>query len=300
MATQFFFKEAVNRLVVAKEGITVKAYSTYGGKGNTLYMALGNKQKLSFGRATGKAVTAEDRSKWIQLTLYKSVMGATTAYVSLNEVMLYKPSSNNVSTPLDGEKVLHTLIETDQEVSKNLILATAQVSQMKAGSKRSNAEATITALALKLKARQKHIKESGLVKFQEATTSAMDSIKDFFGLGFVITVPTAIAAGSLIAVGVGAAIALYFVFKPSYDESKVDLKISKDLSMLLEKEDPVVAQKIKDDIEKQIDDAYNQGNTDGTFGGITKVIMPLIYVGAGAWLLMNGPELFSKLKLKKA
>lgn len=299
MATQFFFKEAVNRLVVAKEGITVKAYSSYGG-GNTLYMALGNAQKVSFGRATGKAVKADDGSKWLQLTLYKSVMGATTAYVSLNEVMLFKPDSNNVSTPLDGEQVLKTLIETDQEVSKNLILATAQVSQMKPGTKRTNAERTINALASKLKVRQDHIKDSGLVKFQEATSSAFDSIKDFFGIGFVITVPTAIAAGSLLAIGAGAAIALYFVFKPSYDESKADLKISNDLAKLLEKEDPVVAQKIKDDIEKQIDDAYNRGNTDGTFGGVFSVVKPLLWGGAGIWLLFNGKELFQKLNLKNA
>lgn len=300
MATHFFFKEAVNRLVVAREGKTVKAYSQYGGEGNTLYIAYGDKQQLSFGRATGKTVTANNGSKWIQLTLYKSVMGVTTAYVAFEDVLLFKPTSDEVPTPLNGEKVLKTLIETDQEVSKNLILATAQVAQMKPGTKRTNAERTIQALSTKLKTRQEHIKQSGLVRFQEAASSAFDSIKEFFGIGFVVTVPTAIAAGSLIAVGVGAAIALYFVFKPSYDESKADLKISNDLAKLLEKEDPIVAQKIKDNIEKQIDDAYNQGKTDGTFGGMFSVVKPLLWGGAGIWLLFNGKELFEKLNLNKA
>jgi uncharacterized membrane protein len=296
MAKPFFFKNAVNRLVVAKVGKTVKAYSTYRGNGNTLYMALGNSQRLSFGRATGKTVKADDGSNWYQITLYKSVQGATTAYVSMNDVLLYPVATDSISTPLDGEKVLKDLIVRDQQVSKNLILATAQVSQMKPGTNRTNAERVITALAAKLKVRQDHIKESGLVKFQEATTSAMDSIKDFFGIGFIVTVPTAIAAGSLIAVGVGAAIALYFVFKPSYDESKTDLKISKDLAKLLEKEDPVVAQKIKDDIEKQIDDAYNQGNTDGTFGGMFEIIKPLAYAAVGFYLVTKVPALIAKVQ----
>lgn len=294
MAQQYFFDKAVNRLVVPREGIRVTAYRSY--KGNDALMtSLGTSAKTAIGRATGRTIKSNDGQKWVEITLYKSVRGHTTAYVHLSEVLLFEATNDNVDTGMDGEKLLKNLLGNDREISKRLMLASATVNELPEGKAKNQAIDIIANLSAKLRDRQDHIKQSGLVKFQEVLNDSMDWLMDKIGLGVlpvIPLIPIAIGAG----VGVVGAVSLYFVFKPDYDESQVDLKLTADLEKLLAKEDPKVAQKIKTDLEGQIDKAYNQGNTDGTFSGIFTIIKPLAIAALGFYAITKLPDLIGKVQ----
>jgi hypothetical protein len=77
-----------------------------------------------------------------------------------------------------------------------------------------------------------------------------------YGIGSI----TGVVIGAVI--GAGLIVGAYFAFKPKYDESTADLKISKDLEAALATLTPEKAAEVKADLEKQIDTAYNQGKTD--------------------------------------
>lgn len=76
------------------------------------------------------------------------------------------------------------------------------------------------------------------------------------------------AAPVLLVFGIGAAVTatvitlLYFVLKPTYDSSTANLIISEGLSKALDSLTPQEKKEVLSDLEKQIDDAYNQGKTD--------------------------------------
>ena len=80
-------------------------------------------------------------------------------------------------------------------------------------------------------------------------------------LGAILTI--AIIAG--IALVVGAGTTALVTIKPWKNQSNIDLKESKELKALLENADPVVAQKIREDIKSQLVDAYTTGNRQGVF-----------------------------------
>jgi hypothetical protein len=104
------------------------------------------------------------------------------------------------------------------------------------------------------------------------------------GLGAIQVLPIAITAVAVLALTV----ALYYTFRPKYSDSVRDLKISKALKTALENLEPEVAQEVRDDLEKQIDDAYNAGNSQGTFDQL---------LTTGKYVLIGGSLLWAFLKV---
>ena len=145
-------------------------------------------------------------------------------------------------------------------------------------------------LFTRLTRRQEKIKTSKILAWKTGLKKGMDNLVEGFktymlvnfgvyiqGIGSITAIVIAAVAGA------GLAVAAYFAFRPEYDESKTDLKISRDLEDLLKKTDPENATKIKADLEGQIDKAYNTGKTQGTFSGMFNIIKPLAFAALGFW-----------------
>ena len=99
------------------------------------------------------------------------------------------------------------------------------------------------------------------------------------GIGAIPLV--AIVVGAV--AGAGLSVAAYFAFRPEYDESKTDLKLSKELEDVLKNVDPITAENIKADLEKQVDTAYYKGKTAGTFSGMFNILKPIAFAALGFW-----------------
>jgi hypothetical protein len=103
------------------------------------------------------------------------------------------------------------------------------------------------------------------------------------GMGVVITLTTiAIIAG--ISVLVGGGTAALVLCKPWKNKSNIDLKESKELKALLENADPVVAQKIREDIKTQLVDAYTVGNRQGSVSSFMSIGKYVVIAGVALWL----------------
>lgn len=214
--------------------------------------------------------------------------GNIQGYVREDVVNMIKPKT---VTKSDSLTMIQKLVESDKAVYNSLqkidiLIQAAKIKKIDTA----KSETILNSLSSRLQTRQDDIKKSNVVKWTAGYNKAVSEAKkaiiktssqdilNKIPIGAISGVP-AIVIVSVIAGGALTA-AAYFIFKPKYDESTVDLKISKDLENLLSKTDPATAKKITDNLEKQIDDAYNRGKTDGTFSGITKVLLPIgIFIG---------------------
>jgi hypothetical protein len=116
---------------------------------------------------------------------------------------------------------------------------------------------------------------------------------DMQGVGAVITLTTiAIIAGIAVVAG-GGATALVLC-KPWKNRSNIDLKESRELKTLLENADPVVAQKIREDIKEQLVDAYTTGNRQGSVSSIMSIGKYVLIAGAALWLAPKLMNYFNK------
>ncbi|MCF8456731.1 MAG: hypothetical protein K9H62_12460, partial [Bacteroidales bacterium] len=86
---------------------------------------------------------------------------------------------------------------------------------------------------------------------------------------------TATIIGITVGVTLALSAAAYIIVKPKYDESQVNLKLLGETKKWIESLPPEVQTKVKADLEKQLDDAFNKGKTDGFFGGAMKILKPL-------------------------
>jgi hypothetical protein len=242
------------------------------------------------GLTTGAYAKMSD-GKWI---LIKS--GTIQGYVREDVVNLVKPKT---VTKDDSLTVIQKLVESDKAIYNSLQKIDILIQALKIQKKDTTAsEKLLNNLATRLQTRQDDIKKSNVVKwtagYNKVMNEAKEAVKKAYSGGDILNhIPIGNISGvpaiiiiSVVAGGLLTA-AAYFVFKPKYDESTADLKISKDLENLLAKTDPVTAKKITDNLEKQIDTAYNQGKTDGTFGGIFKTILPIAGLIAGYFLISS-------------
>ena len=116
------------------------------------------------------------------------------------------------------------------------------------------------------------------------------------GCSYVGAAPIVIAAIVGIAVVSGvAAYTIYQNLKPQYDASVTDLKQSDALKKALETLTSAEKNEVVNDLEKQIDDAYNKGRSDSFFSGAFSVLKPIAFA-VGGWYLI---QLFIKKQTKK-
>jgi hypothetical protein len=232
------------------------------------------------GLTTGAYILQPD-GKWIQTKI-----GDKYVYVREDVETESKPQA---VTKTDAFGMIQKLVESDKKVFETLLRINPLLFTIKQkGIDTTKHEQLSNDLWARLSSRQDEIKKSNMVKWESGIKKGYDKLINWFkslvsGTNTVGALPAIIIG---VVVGAGLAVGGYFIFKPKYDESTVDLKISSELEGLLAKTDPATATKIKNNLENQIDTAYNQGKTDGTFGGISKILLPI-------GLLVGGYFLFS-------
>lgn len=250
-------------------------------------------QNQVVGRTTGTELKMKDGS-WYQVLFSEKVNGKEYGYVKANSIKLVE--GKNDIEPGMVQKMIDSLISNDLAIFKSLGKSAAILNDLKAKGKNTKAfENTLTDLKFRHDVRQNKIRTSKLLSWKEATDEFVKKTTEFlvkytpsrtyygmYGIGAAQGV--AIVVGAV--VGVGLATAVYFAFRPDYDESKTDLKISSELEQALSKVSPETAEKIKTDLETQIDTAYNSGKTAGTFSGMWNVLKPLA-IGFGGFLLIK-------------
>jgi hypothetical protein len=234
------------------------------------------------GKTTGNYLSMED-GKWYQLQLANKTLG----YVREDVAAIIKA---NTVTVADAKGMINNLVESDKKVFESLLRIAPLLSVAKQkGVETSIYEKQFKTLTDRLAARQDTIKKSSVIKWQTGIKKGYDSMMTWFkdlyakisGIGVIPLVAIVVSAVA----GAGLAAGAYFIFKPKYSESQVDLKISSDLESLLKKTDPVTAKKITDNLEKQVDKAYNQGTTDEKFSGMFAILKPLAIALAGFFLI---------------
>lgn len=235
-------------------------------KGNNVGISTGTYFKMSDGN-------------WFQVTTDKGA-----GYVQQKIVKFENPSEK------EANDLVSKLVVSDQKIFESLLRISPIIANLKKQGKNTSAyDKQFKALSDRLSARQKAIKESKVVSWKAGLKKGYDKMISWFkslyssisGIGVVPIVAVIISA----VVGAGLAATAYFIFKPKYSESQVDLKISSELESLLQKTDPETAEKIKTDLETQIDTAYNQGKTDQSFSSIWNVGKYVIIFGLGYVLI---------------
>lgn len=249
------------------------------------------------GRTTGAVVKQTD-GDWYQVIIPN---GGGYGYVR-NDVVNLTPAANDI-TDAQAADLVNKLVANDAKIYESLIRSSVMLKKLK--EKNANTatyDQKFKTLYNNVTYRKNKIENSNLLKFQTGLkntyTGLVFSFKWYllstFGINTINAIPV---IGYVIAVTVGAGVATlaYFAFKPDYDQSTVDLKISSDLESALSKVDPETAAAIKTDLEGQIDTAYNRGKTDGSFSGMFTVVK---YIGIGilGFMVVNS---FMKSQNKK-
>ena len=141
------------------------------------------------------------------------------------------------------------------------------------------------------------VKSAAFPKFKRLRKNApyRQNDTEIQGVGAVITLTTiAIIAGISLVVGGGTAALV--LCKPWKNQSNIDLKESRELKTLLENADPVVAQKIREDIKTQLVDAYTVGNRQGSVSSFMSIGKYVLIAGAALWL---APKVLDYLNKKR-
>jgi len=306
MATALTNKDLINKVVQAKNAeINVRAFpstqaKTSSGASNILFTA---KKGEPVGRSSGQYYNAEGKM-WVVVNLYKTVKLGTTdrkyGYVAFDVAQFFTPTDNKVAES-NAKSLMDSLVANDKKLYTQLLKLAYLIKVAK--DKKLNVTAIETKYNALLKvylARQNRVKSSSLLKTESWSDNTLDKIKSYFGIGELVTgTVIAIAVGAILLVGAGSTALIYYAFKPDYDAGVENLKVSSELETALSKLTPAESAKVKADLEKQIDDAYNQGKTDESGLNLGGNLKTILLVGAGAFLVMQlGSKSKSKSKSK--
>lgn len=192
-------------------------------------------------------------------------------------------------TPDQTDEMLKALAENDKATNAHLeYIREVLQAQRESGLENNPLEAKYDRILQSYSRRQDEIKNSRLVKIQGSIKKAVSWFRNMLGLGNINglgglpRVPPAVA----MLFGLpGMALAIYQFFEPRYQDSTRDLKESKELKELLDKTDPATAQKIRDDLEGQIDDAFAAGKNRGMFGGVFGGVALIMVLATVIWLI---------------
>lgn len=197
------------------------------------------------------------------------------------DVIVINKSATGVLNKESESELLVNMANNDKELYKRLIYLEYLVKKSAQKNQQiTSIDESLQKVFKRYNLRQQKIKESNIVKFEEWNDSALNYFKQKLGIS---ALPALAAPLLLFASGAVAAGLIYYAFKPDYEDSKSDLKISKDLQILLESLNPAEAQAIKNDLEKQIDDAYNAGKSDQGFLSVLKTLVIVSAVSIGLY-----------------
>lgn len=241
---------------------------------------------LSYGYKTGE----DDSQKWYAIELPNGSVG----YCRKDKLQFYTVTDKNTYSDNDLKTFTNDLIAINKSIYLRLLQSAALLEQAKnAGKNTSSYDATFKELNDRYAARQKELQQDNLIKtstgFNSAWQKAYNIYKGVLSWIGAIGVAPAVVAAIVVAITAVAGVSAYAVYqslKPKYDSSVTDLKQSDKLKAALESLTAADRNEVVEDLEKQIDDAYNQGKSDGTFSGYWGIIKPLAIAAAG-WYLIN-------------
>jgi hypothetical protein len=280
-----FNRDYVNLITTAKNQAGLNYRTGPGTRYKSIGIAAYGK---SWGRTSGNYYKMSD-GIWYQVILNDN---KGYAWVREDVIKLVLPKDTPVSDS-SAKKLIEDLVSNDIQVHESLIRSANVLNAAKAkGINIAAYKEKYKGLLSRLIRRQDKIKNSKILSWKTGLKKGMDKLVEGFksyvlinfglyiqGIGAVTLIAIVVSAVA----GAGLAVAAYFAFKPEYDESKTDLKLSKELEAVLKTVEPETAAKIKADLEKQIDTAYSRGKTQGTFAGMFNIIKPLAFAALGFW-----------------
>lgn len=243
---------------------------------------LANGKVTAFGQLTGFFGSQPDG------TWYYVTAGAVKGWCR-GDVITFSTSKQN--TDAQAQTLMNELCNNNMAIRKTLV---AQIPVMKAlksaGRLPSKQLQQFKDLSARLLKREQEIKENKGLKAQTGIVTKYNDFMNKYGLSTLSisgldddddigALPAAAAWIIAVVVIAGLGAAVYAYFSKYHGESKADLVISSDLEKALSSLDPTTAKKVKDDLEGQVDDAYNKGRTDesnengGIFGNIKNIAM---------------------------
>ena len=254
---------------------------------------------LSYGYKTGEA----DNEKWYALKL----PSGGTGYARKDLLKFYTITDKETYTENDLNTFLSDVVAVNKSIYLRLLQCSVLIeTAVNKGKKEQAAQyATILKnLNNRLYNRQKELESNVYLKVKTAFESAWQKgfnvyqklLSAIGGCSQIGAAPVIVAAIVGIAVVSGvAAYTIYQNLKPQYDASVTDLNQSDTLKKALETLTADEKNEVVNDLEKQIDDAYNKGKRDSFFSGAFSVLKPIAFA-VGGWYLI---QLFIKKQSKQ-
>lgn len=251
------------------------------------------------GRSTGQYLQMSD-GNWFQVNLYKPVNGKTYGYApefykGKKNISFTEPNSNNnQQAENNAQKLVDDVVSTDKKVYEGIYRSYIKMLslQNKGVTIPLQLQAKLASVYITLRDRQDKMLKSGYIEsyktgtpekyvsyktsLNNAMIAHMNNGHFMRGIGVIPVIAWIIIAA---VVGASSAAVAYYAFKPNYEDSKRDLKIIDELEKALNTLTPEEKEKVVDNLEKQVDDAYNAGKTDQkvkdtfSFGAIGKYLL---------------------------
>ncbi len=275
----------------------------------------GYKSGVVIGRSSGNTLMM-GTDKWIQVNLTTPVNGVAMGYVvetykGRENVKLTEPGASPVAEK-NAQPLLDTIVANDKKTYAQLLdvynglmilkkqgisvpidiadrLVTTYTSLANRSRKlRNMPEIKCTTGSAKDKEVATQLQNYVSDKRQGGGVMGFDDAVGDFGVTLLVIIIIAV-----IAAAAGGA-AVYYSIKPDYDDSKVDLKESDLLKKALGTLTPAEQKTVRDDLNKQQDDAYNKGKFNQSFKDFFSGIGGKIVIGAivfgGTLLLFKGKK----------
>lgn len=240
------------------------------------------------GRSSGTFLKMTDANYHL-INLYKMYAGRNYGYIKEVECYFWTPTNNETGNQY-GNQLINDLVNNDVKVYQNIAFCASLIDNYKAKEINvSDYEKKLNSIIKTYTNRQNKIKNSTSIKIVKWFTNLFSSGKSltlkeqlpgaFYGIsGWAVPV----AAG--VVVGIAASVIIYYSFKPDYEDSVKDLKTSDELKKALASLSPQESQKLTSNLEKQIDDAYNQGKTDQSFSGFFGNLKTIAIILVGGFI----------------
>lgn len=248
------------------------------------------KQGTLVGRTSGEYFKMAD-GDWYVINFYRPINGKTYGYLRSDLFSTTTPAPDqNKNAEAQGASLLNSLVDSDQQLFHGLLRNNERISILKASNVNvSSYESQLNLLTQAYNERQDFIKNSSLVKCSTGFKGSYNWLVNKFtgknnvnGIGLVgITI--AILSVALI----GTSVALFYALKPKYDTSKANLVQSAELEKALSTLTPAEKESVLADLEKQIDDTYNKGKSDGSSGTLMGTVKILGMVAIGVFVAIN-------------
>lgn len=244
---------------------------------------------LSYGYKTGDA----ENQKWYALQM----PSGGTGFVRKDLLQFYTVTNKDTYSESDLTDFLNDVVAVNKSIYLRLLQCSVLIEELV--KKGQTAKATEYAKTLKtlndrLYNRQKALESNTYIKVKTAFESAWKKAYNVYSSLMSSISGCSIGAAPIVVaaiVGIASvagvtAYAIYQNLKPQYDASVTDLKqsdaLKKALSSLTEGE----KNEVVEDLEKQIDDAYNKGKSDAFFSGAFSILKPIAFA-VGGWYLIN-------------